>query len=216
MRSAFRFLACLCLPPAAHALAFVALPTAPYTSATTLVAFGDPDESMLPSISDGVLTVAFSTPMRASTVGDNWATWGSPPQTEFATPRVLWSGLDDNFDPIVSVTFTLSVPVAIFGFEAEPGPTDTHTLVASFFQGGNLRATLSLDVSGNGGAVLFAAMADQGSAFDSVTLASDADWAAGQFRYAAATAAPEPWSIGLAAPGLFVICISRKQRGENR
>jgi hypothetical protein len=184
-------------------------PTPSYVNGTNLVTFADPDESMLNSISDGHLTIGFSSPMRASTVGDDWASWGSPPNTESSTPRVLWSGQDANFDPITAVTFTLSQPVTIFGFEAEPGPTDIHTLTATFFMAGQLEQTIVLDVSGNGGALLFAAAATNGTSFDSVTLTSDADFAVGQVRYAT----PEPASWGLIAAGLlFMFAISRKHK----
>ncbi len=86
------------------------------------VTFADPDEALLNSVSNGLLTIAFSSPVRASTVGDDWASWGSPPNTESSTPRVLWSGVDDNFNPITTVTFSLGLPVSIFGLKLNPDP----------------------------------------------------------------------------------------------
>jgi hypothetical protein len=181
------------------------------------VTFADPDESMLDFISDGLLTIAFSSPMRASTVGDDWASWGSPPNTESSTPRVLWSSLDANFNPVTTVTFSFSAPLSLFGFEAEPGPTDIHTLTATFFMAGQLEQTISRDVNGAAGALLFAATADPGTSFDSVTLASDADWAACQFRYVplTRTAAPEPRPVGLVPACLALLfAITRKLNHE--
>src|SRR5438270_2172150 len=93
----------LALGPVVRATTF-AQPTSNYVQGSQLLSFADPDEAMLSVILDGYQTVRFSTPMRASTVGDNWASWGLPPNTESATPRVLWSGLDDNFNPITAVT----------------------------------------------------------------------------------------------------------------
>jgi len=209
--SAVVLLACL-IPPASHA-STISLPTPAYVNGTDLVTFADPDEAMVNSISDGFLTIGFSSPMRASTVGDDWASWGAPPNTESSTPRVLWSGLDDNFNPITTETFSLSKPVSIFGFEAQPDPTDIHTMTANFFMGGQLEQSISLDVSGNAGALLFAATAPPGTFFDSVTLTSDVDWAAGQFRYAPfAQTVPEPRLWGLLSAGLVVLlAVSRKR-----
>ncbi len=162
--------------------------TAPFLASasvkgTNLVTFAQPDEALLNSISDGFLIITFSSPMRASTVGDNWSSWGSPPTTESSTPRVLWSGQDTNFNPITAVTFSFSQPVSIFGFEAEPGPTNVRTLTANYFMAGQLVKSVSLAVNGNAGAQVFTAIAPPGAFFDSVTLASDADWAVGQIRY---------------------------------
>lgn len=187
-------------------------PDAGYLAATIGVNFNDVDESLLTSITDGVQTINFSSPMRASTVGANWASWGAPPNTESATPRVLWSGLDDNFDPVTTVLLSLSVPAAIFGFELEPGPTEVHAVAARFFMAGALQQEITLNVDGNGGALLFAAGADPGARFDSVVITSDADWAAGQFRYAEATTTiPEPDSGALLLIGLVLFLRSSRR-----
>jgi hypothetical protein len=194
-----------------HGGTIISLPDAAYTSGTNLVSFTDPDESMIGSIGDGNLTISFSSVtdlMRASTVGDDWSTWGAPPNTESSTPRVLWSGLDDNFNPITTVTFLLSAPVAVFGFEAEPDALDVENMVATFYMGATVEQTISLDVNGNGGALLFAAAANPGTYFDSVTLTSDVDFAAGQFRYAM----PEPATYVSMLAGLAAI-FGKKYRG---
>jgi hypothetical protein len=192
-------------------------PSPAYLASTSLITFAEPDEALVSQITNGAQTIAFSSLMRASTVGDNWASWGSPPDTESATPRVLWSGLDDNFDPVTTVGFFLSQPVSIFGFEAEPGPTNTHTITVSFLMGGVLQQTVTRDVDGNAGALLFAVVADPGTFFDSLTITSDADWAAGQFRYAPsgpAAGVPEPASAALVAAGMaLLLTLSKRQRG---
>ena len=199
-----------------QAAIIISQPDSAYLASTSLVTFSDPDEALLSQIAHGAQTISFSVLMRASTVGDNWASWGNPPDTESATPRVLWSGLDDNFDPVTTAILTLSQPVSIFGFEAEPGPTDTHTITASFFMGGVLQGTVTRDVNGNAGARLFAVAADPGTFFDSLIITSDADWAAGQFRYALsgpATGAPEPASTALVAAGIaLLLTLSQRPR----
>ena len=205
-----RFLLLVLAAPFACAAATVfSVPSAGYLGTTQVVSFSAPDEAMLDSITDGILSIAFSSSMRASTVGNNWASWGSPPDTESATPRVLWSGLDNDFNPILSVTFTFNKPVTTFGFEAQPDVLSTFPMSADFYLAGVLQQTVTRDVDGDGGALLFALQADPGRAFDSVIFHSDVDWAAGQFRYATG-AVPEPYSVVLATAGLIFIFLRKK------
>jgi hypothetical protein len=207
----YALLAAIILPTSVRASVVFSQPGTSYFAETNLLNFTAPDEALINSLTDGIEIVSFSSvtsSMRASTVGDDWFTWGSPPNTETSTPRVLWSGQDDNFDPVTTVTFLLSVPVSIFGFEAEPSDFGTHTMAATFFMGGTVEQTISLDVSGNSGAMLFAAEADPGVYFDSVTLTSDIDWAAGQFRYGV----PEPQSFVTMLAGLGILCVVSKQK----
>jgi hypothetical protein len=195
------------VPESASASTVFINPTPQYLAKTQVVGFSDPDEALLNSISTGGLKIGFSTPMRASTVRDNWATWGTPPKTESPSPKVLWTGLDDNFNPVTSMTFRFSTPVSIFGFEAEPGPTDSHPMTANFFMNGVLESTISQSVSGNADARLFAALADPGKSFDKVVVTSDADWAAGQFRFAPAFLVPVPPASGLFLTGLVALAL---------
>jgi hypothetical protein len=197
-------------PESASASTVFINPTSQYIAKTQVVSINDPDEALLSSITTGGLKIGFSTPMRASTVGDNWATWGAPPKTESPNPKVLWTSLDDNFNPVTSMTFTFSTPVSIFGFEAEPGSTDSHTITARFFMNGILESTISQLESGNADARLFAALAVPGKSFDKVVVTSDADWAAGQFRFAPAFAVPVPPASGLFLAGLAVLALLSK------
>jgi hypothetical protein len=207
MRTLFGLVVFSCTLPAGTVFS---LPTAAYTSGTNLIPITVPDESVIGSISDGNEMVSFSSQMTVTTVGDDWATWGSPPNTESSTPQVLWSGDDQNFNPVTTVTFLLSVPVTIFGFEAEPDDTaGSDMMTATFYMGGTLEQTIALNVDGNGGAMLFAAGADPGAYFDSVTLTSDIDWAVAEVRYAT----PEPGCLALVLAGLGVMFkISRRGR----
>ena len=98
---------------------------------------------------------------------------------------VLWSG-DQNYqkfrDPdgtyfynlvgVTSnstVTMTLAgVPVKTFGFEAEPDSFGLDAMSATFYNGVTTLGSISLNVSGNGGALLFAATSN--TAFTKVVL----------------------------------------------
>jgi hypothetical protein len=89
-------------------------------------------------------------------------------------------------------------------------------MTADFLMAGQLEQTISLDVSGNAGARLFAAQASPGRYFDSVTLSADVDWAAGQFRYApAGQAAPEPGPCELLPVGILLFWRLREHTTQN-
>jgi hypothetical protein len=201
----------LLLAACAHASSFTAIsqPDASYTSGTTLIPIVGLDESIVQSISDGTLTISFTNDsggLVVNTVGDDWSTWGSPPNTESGTPRVLWTQGD------FSVVMDFDAPLTTFGFEAEPDSLGAETLDAQFFSGSTQVGDISLNVDGNGGAMLFAATSDL--PFTSLALSSpNDDFAAGQFRYA--LAAPEP-GVGLlsgcALVGLFGPPLRRKLR----
>jgi hypothetical protein len=70
-----------------------------------------------------------------------------------------------------------------------------------------LESTISQSVSGNADARLFAALADTGKFFDRVVVTSDADWAAGQFRFAPAFFVPLPPASGLFLTGLVALAL---------
>lgn len=203
----------LTLTPATHAGTVILTPDPGYLATTTLVTFSDPDEALLSAVTASPLTITFSNLFRASTVGNNWATWAAPPDTESATPRVLWSGLDDNtFFPITTSTLDFSLPVSLFGFELQPGPTDQHTVTASFFNGVTLLQSISRDLLGDSGARLFAYSAGPGESITSVVINSDADWAIGQLRFQEAEPVPEPATAALTAAALSLLSIHFRKR----
>jgi hypothetical protein len=182
---------------AAHA-AFVAfpLPNPPYVSGTNLISFSAPDFSTLSSISDGTQTVHFNVPLVALTVPTTWTSWGSPPQTESATPRVLWT----NGSTSVTLTFGNSTT---FGFELQPNTSTPSSLTAEFFNGAVSLGSITRNVNGNAGARLFAARTTTGS-FDRVVITGTDDFAIAQVRYAPTTlVVPEPASATLFGLGVL-------------
>ena len=82
-------------------------------------------------------------------VPDSWGTWNDPPFSEDSAPEVLYSNL------FSSLAINFSSPVFAFGFEAQPGLSATELLSAYFSRAGAERS-VSRDVSGNAGALLFA------------------------------------------------------------
>jgi len=104
------------------------------------------------SVTNGSQTVTLSTTLQARTVPGSWATWGSPPNTEGNTPRVL----ADIVGTASPLTLTPSVPATTFGFEVEPN-WGTHSITADFRSGSTSLGTITRSVNGDSGALLFAA-----------------------------------------------------------
>lgn len=138
-----------CLP-AFGQFAPITSPVPTYTGGTTLINIAGADGTIVNSIADGTETVTLSQSLSEQTVpGGGWGSWGSPPNTEGNTPRVLAV-----FSQVNSFTMTLSVPMATFGFEVEPDNFVTATINASFYNGGTLLGTVSRQVAGNAGALV--------------------------------------------------------------
>jgi len=193
------------LSPAAWAdFIQIASPNAAYLSGTTHLNVVQPDFSVVPSLSDASQTATFNAGLVALTVPTTWSTWGSPPNTESATPRVLWT------NGLTSFAIDLTSAAMTFGLEAEPAALGVFNVTASFFSSGSLVGSITRSPDGNAGALLFAATTNT-SPFNRVVLSSSTDFAVANLRYTTA-AIPEPstvtlWLIG---GGLLVLLRSRR------
>jgi hypothetical protein len=149
-------------------------PDASYVSGTFLLPITAADFDVVSSLSSGSFTVNSDVDLVALTVPGTWSSWGSPPDVESSTPRVLWT------NGFTSLTLTMSAPVQIFGVEAQPNTSAVSSILASFYAGASLIGEISLDVDGNAGARLFAASSS--TPFDRVVLSSTDDFAIAQVR----------------------------------
>lgn len=166
----------------------IAQPNASYLADTTLLPVSDPDFSAVSSLTDGTLTVSFDVAMVVLSVPSTWGSWGSPPDTEGTTPRVLWT------NGFTSLTLTLSAPLTLFGFEAQPNTAVVSPITASFFSGLSPVGQIMQNVDGNAGARLFAATST--GSFDRVVLSSTDDFAIAQVR----SGSPAPTYTTTATP----------------
>jgi hypothetical protein len=192
----------------ADANGIITVPTPAYLASTTLLSLsGLEDGDEVVAVSDGALTVSFSSTMMRLTVPDTWGTWNTPPFTESAQPAILWS------EGATSVHMSLSAPQRVFGFEAQPDLSDVEALSAAYFDAdGNLLGELVRHVSGNGGALLFAAIWDVPVASVVFSDLADEDFAIANLRYGSAFVVPSPGSGALVATGLLLLWLLRTRR----
>jgi len=135
-----------------HSFKPYATPVADYVNKTCNIDLSSiADGTTLTSVSGCGVTVTFSVPMEKLSVPDSWATWGSPPNTESATPNVLYT------DGATDVVLTYSNTNRRVGVEAEPDLFQVDTMQATFRNAkGKATGVITQDVNGSGGALLFA------------------------------------------------------------
>lgn len=187
----------------------IAVPVSSYTAGTSLVPITAADNATVTSITDGTQTIAFSGTDYARTVPDSWYTWGAPPATESATPRVVAAF------SVTSLTVALSVPSHTFGFEIEPngsGTTpQTYVITAQFYNGATLLGTVSQSINWQSGALL--AAASDSTPITSVVITAPASangFAMAQFRYGSTLlnpvyATPLPGTFFMGGLGMMLL-----------
>jgi hypothetical protein len=181
---------------ASPALAFnqILTPDAGYTGSTSLLGGGDGSGGFISSLSDGTMTVDFSSAVLESSVPDTWGSWGSPPDTESSTPNVL-----DTYGA-TSLTLSLDHKATTFGFELEPDDFQSEDVTVDFYNGATLLGSIDLTPNGTSGALLYAAT---GGSFDKVVINDNAgdDFAIAQLRYSPAVPEPATWALMLVGLG---------------
>jgi len=170
-------------------------PDAQYLAATTKIDIaGLPFGSIQDFITDGTLTVSFSTPVeKVGPVPDGWLTWSSPPFSEDPNPYVLRADT-------TSLVLDLSHYVTIFGFGLEPFPFSDVAFTADFYDNDELVESITRVVNGNAGARLFAR---EGEPINRVVITGATGFGFAQVRYQLAS--PIPFLATLAALVLIVI-----------
>jgi hypothetical protein len=182
----------------------ISQPNASYVASTTLLPITADDFDLVSSLSAGGLTATFDTDLVALTTPGTWSSWGSPPNVESSTPRVLWT------NGLTSLTVTFNQPVVTFGLEAQPNTSVVSSILASFYQGASLIGEIPLDVDGNAGARLFAAAST--TPFDKIVFSSTDDFAIAQIR----ASVPEPSSLVMLALGAAAVFAAAWARPRDR
>ncbi len=145
----------------------------------------------------------FSSGMLEFSVPGSWATWNCPPATESCTPNVLYS------NGATSLTLMLPFPMNVAGFELEPDQFAVETFTATYYAADltTVLGTITLDVNGSAGALLFAA--SDSSDFGKIVIINTAgdDFAIAQLRAGnlVCCGTPEPGTIVLFGSGMLGI-----------
>ena len=93
----------------------------------------------------------FSTPVLQFSVGHSWSGWNCPPFTESCRPKVLYA------EGVSTLTLSLTAHGNTAGFEFEPDEFLLESVSATFVNNlGQDIATITRDVNGKAGALLFA------------------------------------------------------------
>jgi N-acetylneuraminic acid mutarotase len=175
------------------ALVPIVAPDAGYLGSTLKIDLTSlPEFSTHTSVSTGVQTISFSSTLERLQVPDSWGSWSSPPESESATPAVLWSQFAN------SLVLTLARPASVVGFELEPNIFDVFTFTASFYSAGQFVGSMTRSVSGSFGASLFAFRSD-GPQLDQVSITTDDQpegFSIAQLRYSVGL-----WSARAPLPG---------------
>jgi|SRR5215469_1707818 len=114
------------------------------------------------------------------------------------------------------------VAVKTFGFEAQPDSSGLDAMTATFYNGATTLGSIPLNVSGNGGALLFAATSD--TAFTKVVLIDSTssgpaacaqpncdDFAFANVRFSS-NAIPEPASVLLLGTSISALGLRKLRR----
>jgi hypothetical protein len=134
-----------------HSITVYPKPKADYVDNTCDIDLSSiPDFTTLTSVTGCGVTVSFSTTMEKLSVPNSWSTWGSPPQTESASPNILWS------DGATDVVVTYSSASRRIGFEVEPDIFQAETINATFTAVNGTSATIARTPNGSAGALLYA------------------------------------------------------------
>jgi hypothetical protein len=160
-------------------------PAADLGGCTQLEQPGDyPDNTKLSDVSDladftpvsAVGKVKFTPTLEKRSVPGSWATWGSPPWTESATPHILYTVGATSID----VKFPKKGNKTV-GLEVEPNPFAVHTFTAVLKKkSGGTICTITVDADGSAGARLLAATAT--AKVKTMTVSSDVDFSIAQVR----------------------------------
>lgn len=172
-----------------------------YVSSTTLIPVMTPEFGTTSIISSGGLTVTSSIPLQVLKVDTSWGSWSDVPFSEGAFPTVLYTQGPSQ------VALTFSQPLRTFGFELEPNQLGPFNFTAAFRNGTTTVGSITRNVDGDAGALLFAGVSTGPSLpFTNVLISGGGqDFAIAQPRFVTAAAPPVTPVPGPASGVLFLL-----------
>lgn len=123
--------------------------------------------------------VKFSPTLEKRSVPGSWSTWGSPPDTETATPNILYT--------VGATSITVTLPgkgakKGMAGMEVGPNPFAIHTFTADFQnKKGKSICTATVDSNGDAGTKLLAASNAKGA--KKIVVSTDVDFSVANVRF---------------------------------
>lgn len=156
-------------------------PTSKYTGKSCNIDLSSlADFTPVDSVSGCKTTVSLSSTFEKRSVPNSWGSWSSPPNSESATPNLLYSV------GATTATIDFGTKVKTGGFEYEPDLFQVETVTVEFHKGANgtgaIVGTITRDVDGSSGARLFGATAKKGFKSAVVSNNSGDDFGIAQIR----------------------------------
>jgi hypothetical protein len=158
-------------------------PVAKYTSKSCVIDLSSlSDFTPVTSVTGCSTTIKLSSSFEKRSVPGSWGSWSSPPDSESATPNILYSATATT----ANVSFGKKVTVG--GFELEPNQFQVETVTVDFHKKGNghgaVIGSVTRDVDGSFGARLFGGKGLNGAGWKSASITDTAgdDFAIAQVR----------------------------------
>jgi hypothetical protein len=169
------------------------------------------DATSVNLVTDGTLTIGFSSPLVKTT---SW-TWSATPNSQYGLGATVPVLEGYSLGPTLTLTLTFSSPLFTFGVEVEPEPFELHDITVGFYNGASLVGSITRNVDGEAGARLFAASADP---FSHVIISSETDFGLSGFRYtldSGGSGVPEPATFALFGAGFAVLALARRRSTQS-
>lgn len=167
---------------ASAAFKVYAQPVAKYTGKSCAMDLSAiPDFTVVSTLTGCDTIITLIGPAEKRSVPGSWATWGAPPDTESATPHILYTA------GATSIIIDDKMAANVGGVEIEPNPFAVHSFTVDFYAksgcGGKLRGSITRsDVDGSAGAKLFAAKSKKPFKSMCITSNDGVDFSIAQIR----------------------------------
>ena len=155
-----------------------------YTTVTSLIPITAADNVNAVSDTDGTQTITYSSISKVyRTMPTSWTSWGPTPYTEGDG-----DGLRLIYINGFSINITLTIPMAIFGLEAQPDVFGFLNITIQVFNGATSLGSFTRNINGSAQARLLAVSSDVN--FNKVKISCSDSFGIARFRYGATAVTP--------------------------